>query len=104
MCAFGCVCVCVCVLSGHTDKVRAVAVLSPALVATASNDGSVRVWRVSDGECVATGRGHSDAIWAIATLAQSNTVTGGYLLATTSADKTIRVWGVTEEGAASAEL
>ena len=75
------------VFRGHADQVQGVA-FSPdgATVATASTDGTAKVWDVATGEELLTFSGHTDAVWSVAFSPD------GVLLATASADGTARIW------------
>jgi energy-coupling factor transporter ATP-binding protein EcfA2 len=75
-------------LTGHTDAVRGVA-FSPdgALLATASQDRTVRLWDVVTGQPHGPAlTGHTDAVRGVAFSPD------GALLATASADRTVRLW------------
>ena len=74
------------VLYGHTEDVCALAPLScGARLASGGTDGTVRVWRLSDGALEAVLRGHSDSVTALAP-------TRGGGVASASADRAVRVW------------
>ena len=74
-------------LFGHSDIVLGLDV-SPdgSLLGSASKDGTARVWRTTDGACVALCQGHIEAVGAIA-FAQR-----GHWLLTGSKDKTCKMW------------
>ena len=74
-------------LEGHTDQVNAVA-FSPdsLLLASASNDRTVRLWNPSTGQEVQKLEGHTDSVWAV--IFSSD----GSLLASASSDRTVRLW------------
>uniref|UniRef100_T1I273 WD_REPEATS_REGION domain-containing protein n=1 Tax=Rhodnius prolixus TaxID=13249 RepID=T1I273_RHOPR len=100
---------CVKTLSGHREWVRQVRI-SPdgTLVASASNDQTVRVWVISSKECKAELRGHDHVVecigWApessysaVNEAAGADNKKGAYegpFLASGSRDKTIKVWDV----------
>ncbi|MGH8902876.1 MAG: AAA family ATPase [Egibacteraceae bacterium] len=75
------------VLHGHEDSVYGVA-WSPdgKCLATASRDGTARVWEADSGEKLLVLRGHEDVVQRVAWSPD------GECLATTSNDRTARVW------------
>jgi U3 small nucleolar RNA-associated protein 13 len=91
---------------GHTGVVLAVAP-SPdgALVATASKDGTARVWDVATGACVAVCEGHTESVTALcfpsraAAFLSAGTPAGARAgaaswLATASRDRTLKLWAL----------
>jgi WD40 repeat protein len=96
--ALGRLTVCQRVLEGHAGPVSCLA-LSPdsTLAATGSNDGTVRLWRLTDGAALAVLKGHDDWIAAV-TFSRD-----GRWLASASRDGTAGLWSVAE-GQAVARL
>ncbi|GJN78669.1 hypothetical protein PLIIFM63780_002178 [Purpureocillium lilacinum] len=80
---------CMQTLEGHDQGVTSVA-FSPdsALVASGSNDRTIRLWRVATGECVQTLKGHDQGVSSVAFSPDST------LVASDSGDQTIRLWRV----------
>ncbi len=82
--------------TGHTGGVWGCA-FSPdgTLLATTSDDGTVRLWQVSDGTQHAVLTGHTGGVWGCAFSPD------GALLATTSDDRTVRLWDVAADAHAT---
>ncbi|MFI6516676.1 trypsin-like peptidase domain-containing protein [Spirillospora sp. NPDC050679] len=82
------------ILTAHTGTVNSMcAVPSPdgdALLATASNDGTARIWDPRSGEPLHVLTGHVDAVNAVCALPGP----GGGHLVTASRDRTVRVWNL----------
>ncbi|KAK4071522.1 hypothetical protein Purlil1_13413 [Purpureocillium lilacinum] len=80
---------CVQTLEGHGRWVKSVA-FSPdsTLVASGSDDTTIRLWRVATGECVQTLEGHDRWVNSVAFSPDSTLVASG------SDDTTIRLWRV----------
>ena len=74
-------------LLGHDKQVNAVAVSeSQDRALSASSDRTVRLWKLSTGECLGVLRGHRDYVEAVAILDDASfAVTGGR-------DRTVRAW------------
>jgi WD40 repeat protein len=76
------------ILIGHTSEVEGVA-FSPdgTMLATASADGTARLWEVPGCTPVSTLTGHTSSVNAVAFSPD------GAMLATASADGTAQLWG-----------
>ena len=72
-----------------TGWVRAVVSLPGGLLASGSNDNTVRLWEVESGRLVRTLAGHTGYVNALAGLP-------GGLLASGSADRNVAVWRVAD--------
>jgi WD40 repeat protein/transcriptional regulator with XRE-family HTH domain len=77
------------ITQGHTDGIRAVAFdPSSRLLATGSEDQTIRLWDTDTGECLTILSGHTNWVRSIAFSPD------GCLLASGSEDHTIRLWDV----------
>ncbi|MDF5727192.1 MAG: NB-ARC domain-containing protein [Rhizonema sp. PD38] len=91
-------------LAGHTGRIITVAFspISPTtelngnqsttggeqILASGSEDSTLRLWSVDTGECLAVCDSHTDRVWSVAFSSD------GVTLASGSADRTIRLWSV----------
>merc|ERR1719460_69224 len=73
-------------LKGHTDAVRALAVVDKTQFLSASNDAHVRRWS-SSGDCLGTYSGHTNYIYSLSLLGP-----GGDSWVTGGEDRSVRVW------------
>ncbi|WP_137307335.1 trypsin-like peptidase domain-containing protein [Streptomyces lasalocidi] len=79
------------VLEGHTDWVNSVCVIPAegrALLASAGNDGTVRLWNPDTGEAVRVLEAHAGAVRALCPLPTKQ----GVLLASAGNDGAVRLW------------
>jgi WD40 repeat protein len=79
-------------LRGHTDQVNAVAFLNPLRIVSAAEDRTVKVWDSRSGELVLTLRGHHKGVLGVSCRPD------GRSIATASADRTARIWHVSNAG------
>lgn len=89
---------CTTTLAGHSGRIF-FAAFSPddRYVASASSDGSIRVWNTATGECKHTFTGHEADVRAVAWHPNSRT------LASCGNDKTIKLWSL-DEGECTATM
>jgi WD40 repeat protein len=79
---------CTALLRGHSGFVWCLAVLSGGIIlASGSNDGTIRLWNTLKGECLKVLTGHTRAVYCLEVLSDGITIVSG------SMDNTIRVWG-----------
>lgn len=77
------------IMEGHQEAVTAAVFSSDSsLIASASDDSTVRIWRVSDGKCINKLVGHKDTVYSLAFFPSGNTVVSG------SPDKTVKLWSI----------
>ncbi|MBW4467981.1 MAG: hypothetical protein KME07_21355 [Pegethrix bostrychoides GSE-TBD4-15B] len=77
------------ILSGHTRGIWAVAYsLNGQMLASASDDKTVRLWDVRTGQCLNVLKGHSQWVLSVAFSPD------GQILASGSDDRTVRLWDV----------
>jgi WD40 repeat protein len=78
-------------LTGHTDWVNSLA-FSPdgSILASGSNDKSVRLWNVADGRLLYKLTGHTNTVRSVAFSPDGTTVASG------SEDGTVRLWNVND--------
>lgn len=84
-------------LSGHRNPVTCVA-LHPlySVVASASEDATVKVWDYETGECERTLKGHTNVVQSVAFSPD------GQMLASCGADTSVKIWDFSEGGAGTA--
>ena len=70
---------------GHKDWVNAVAWAPGGLIASASDDSTVRVWEAASGKCLGVLEGHNSRVNSVAWAPDG-------LIASASDDSTVRVW------------
>ncbi|KAG0311881.1 hypothetical protein BGZ97_011573, partial [Linnemannia gamsii] len=75
------------VLSGHNDSVNHISYSSDGeVIATSSNDGTVRIWSTSSGDTLRVLHGHTGRVFGVAFSLT------GLQLVSCSEDKTVRTW------------
>lgn len=86
--------VCVATLSGHTERVFALTLLSNGFLVSGSFDNTIKIWDVSQGRCVSTLSGHMNTVNPLTPRNGVNALTllSNGFLASGSGDKTIKVW------------
>lgn len=73
--------------AGHSDAVRGLALLTPELFASVSNDATLRLWTMN-GRSVCQVHAHDSFIYSVVKISDT-------LLATAGEDRTVRVWEYT---------
>ncbi len=95
---------CLSTWEGHTDWVRALAVLEQGglgkrLVVSAGDDNTIKCWEMDEktgkAECLSTWKGHTGDVRALAVLEQGER--GKRLVVSGSVDKTIKCWEMDEK-------
>lgn len=82
------------VLQGHTGQIGRIAWSRDGrYLASPSEDKTIRIWDVQQGECVAILEGHKSTVIAVAWSPEN------YQLASSSSDGTIRIWSVDKQSA-----
>jgi len=75
-------------LIGHVSYVQEMIQISPDLLASSSQDATVRLWNLTRNECKFVLREHVDAVFGLKLVTSD-------LLASGSWDKTIKLWNIT---------
>ncbi|MFL9455235.1 MULTISPECIES: WD40 domain-containing protein [Nostocales] len=88
-------------LQGHTNWVHSVA-FSPVssskpegMIASGSEDGTVRIWDISKGECIQVLQGHTRRVWSVAFSPNPTDSPLGGIVASGGDDCTIKLWDIT---------
>jgi len=78
-------------LSGHTGRVYGCAIAADAsLIASASEDGTVRIWNATDGASVAVLRGHTARVFGCSLSSDRARI------ASCSEDRVLNIWSIAE--------
>ena len=90
----------------HEKDINAIALHPQShLFATASQDRTIKIWSVSEGEAQGILRGHKRGVWTVAfapsslesfAAGQGSTVSGRNLILTGSGDKTVKLWSLAD--------
>jgi U3 small nucleolar RNA-associated protein 13 len=84
----------------HDKDINAVDIdPSGTLFASASQDRTVKIYSASEGEAIGVLRGHRRGVWTVKFQPQESQIPGSgnkSLIATGSADKTVKVWSLTD--------
>ncbi|MGB0359862.1 MAG: F-box/WD repeat-containing protein [Endozoicomonas sp.] len=92
---------CTVTLEGHTGRVESVTSLANGLLASCSEDKTVRIWDLSkskEQQCISILKGHDNKVNSVIQL------TDGRLASYSAKDKTIRVWSLNQEPQCVAKL
>jgi len=77
-------------MSGHSDRVWALAKTSEETLASGSGDKTIRLWRPADAKCLGTFKGHKGAVMSL--------LSHRGLLISGSQDQSVRLWDLKEGG------
>lgn len=76
-------------MTGHTDIVTCICILSSTKIASGSGDGLIKIWDIDSAISVGSLSGHIGDVWEIVGLTKNEICTQ---FASCGADKTIRIW------------
>ncbi|KAG6979136.1 Vegetative incompatibility protein HET-E-1 [Fusarium oxysporum f. sp. conglutinans] len=80
---------CLSVMEGHSDSVQSVVFSHDSkMVASASDDKTIRIWNIETGECKHVLKGHSDLVRSVVFSHDSK------MVASASGDNTARIWNI----------
>lgn len=84
------------VLRHHTANVKCLTFAGAAerYLASGSSDNTVCIWSAASGELLSVLEGHTSRVWDVSAAPASGTATATPLLASASADRTVRVWNL----------
>jgi len=71
--------------SGHTRTIFSILYLGGSLLASASDDGLIKIWNIDKNKCLNVLRGHTSGVRALALLDSKNLVSASW-------DRTIKIW------------
>jgi WD40 repeat protein len=81
---------CTLILSGHTDAVYGLKLISSDVLASASLDNTIKLWYITNGTLIRTLMGHTNSIlWSI------DLLNDGEILVSGSTDQNLIVWNLT---------
>ena len=76
---------CIRTLTGHSERVEALHLLTDKKLASGSRDKLIKIWNIDSGKCIRTLTGHLKGIWSLQLIYNNEFASG-------SADNTIRIW------------
>jgi WD40 repeat protein len=75
------------ILKGHTQMINSIAVtMDGKILASADNDGDIRIWDIATGKKLVALKGHSQPVRSVAFAVNGRTLASG------SDDKTVKLW------------
>jgi WD40 repeat protein len=81
---------CTFILTGHTDAVYALKLISTDTIASGSLDNTIKLWNISNGNLIRTLTGHTSSIlWSIDLINETTKLVSG------SMDQSIIIWNLT---------
>lgn len=76
-------------LTGHTGFIRSLVHVKEKIIASGSDDNSIKLWDIINSNCLITLKGHTNHIWGLLMFDNQT-------MLSVSGDSTIRLWNLTE--------